>query len=176
MSVASSAAAESPNPAPIGRVDTVTTDAVISRCSITCSSNGDSEEISDDISGENLRLMQIDILSEGLTLAVTPSLMTIPAPILPVVATDISPHSFEIAGNMTRTECGDVSWLHGLMHNFIIEIGCFSSLKNPGEDWYKSEVTLVPFVNLKLSFETNLSFLKEAMTRPVIYCTGYSFK
>lgn len=46
----------------------------------------------------------------------------------------ISRYSFEIAGNMTRTECDDVSWLHGLVHDFIKKIGHFSSLKNPGVD------------------------------------------
>jgi hypothetical protein len=53
---------------------------------MTYSSSGDPEETSNDVPVELLRLMQIDVLSAGSTVAVTPSLMTIPAPILPVVA------------------------------------------------------------------------------------------
>jgi hypothetical protein len=53
---------------------------------MTCSSSGDPEETSNDVPVELLRLMQIDVLSAGSTVAVTPSLMTIPVPTLPVVA------------------------------------------------------------------------------------------
>src|SRR5512137_70119 len=80
--VARRAAAESPNPAPIGRVHSVITDAVTSSSFMTDVRSGESDAISKDVPSKLFCCILIEVLPEGLTVDVTPSLMTMPAPML----------------------------------------------------------------------------------------------
>jgi hypothetical protein len=73
---------------------------------------GEPEATSKDVPIELLCRTLMAVVSEGLTVAVTPSLITMPAPILPVDAIV----SLEIPGDMSRTEGGDGRRLHGLVH------------------------------------------------------------
>ena len=113
VSVERSAAAESPNPAPMGSLHSVTIEAVTPTRSMADDSSGEVGMTSRSAPSRHRRIIVTEVAGDCRTVAVTPSLMTIPVPILPVEESVGPVTCRKYPEDMAGAEGGDRCGFHG---------------------------------------------------------------